>query len=377
MIGYSLTMIWNDRLRFLPAVLAVAFSALLVALQFGLLIGTLSFISTPIDSSGADIWVASRSVPSIDLGIPIPVSWLSRLDIQPEAVRTEYLMYGFGSWLKPEGGSLVCCILGSRLEDDALGAVRGLTPELRALLTEPGSIVVDESELNRLGLAPGGSRVAEISDRRVRVVGTVRGYKSIGGPYIFCSRRTARLLLRLFQNRPNWTMYLLMRCRKAEDVGRVVGRLRAEYPLMSSYASRDFSIRTRMHWLTQSKAGIALAFTAVLALLVGLVVTSQTLYAATLASMREYAVLRALGIPRWRVAAMVMLQSAWIGVAGVIVSVPATVALARGADAVGAKVTLPPWLLAAVVALTMALSLVSGLGALRSLRQVEPIALLR
>ncbi len=52
-------------------------------------------------------------------------------------------------------------------------------------------------------------------------------------------------------------------------------------------------MRTRMYWLTQTNAGIGMGFTAALALLVGLVVTSQTLYAATAASLREYAVLRA------------------------------------------------------------------------------------
>ena len=52
-----------------------------------------------------------------------------------------------------------------------------------------------------------------------------------------------------------------------------------------------------MYWLTMTNAGISAGFTAVLGLLVGAVVTSQTLYAATLASLREFAVLRALGIP--------------------------------------------------------------------------------
>ncbi len=45
-------------------------------------------------------------------------------------------------------------------------------------------------------------------------------------------------------------------------------------------------------------------------------VTSQTLYAATAASLREYAVLRALGIPRRRMAGMVMAQSLWVGLGG-------------------------------------------------------------
>ena len=75
---------------------------------------------------------------------------------------------------------------------------------------------------------------------------------------------------------------------------------------MATYTSEEFSRRTRLHWLTKTKAGIALGCAAVLGLLVGAVVTSQTLYAATVSCLREYAVLCALGISRWRMRASVL-----------------------------------------------------------------------
>jgi putative ABC transport system permease protein len=142
-------------------------------------------------------------------------------------------------------------------------------------------------------------------------------------------------------------------------------------------AREDFSLSTRLYWLTRTRVGIALGLTSVLALIVGLIITSQTLYAATAASLREYAVLRALGIPRRRIAAMVLAQSFWIGLAGVVTSLPVAAGLARVAGVVGADVQLPAWLLAATIAVTMAIALVSGLLALRSLRLVEPANLLR
>src|ERR1700751_3997883 len=86
---------------------------------------------------------------------------------------------------------------------------------------------------------------------------------------------------------------------------------------MSAFTIDEFSLRTRFHSLTKTTPGIALGCAAALGLLVGAVVTSQTLYAATAASMREYAVLRALGIPRWRIAGMVLAQSFWVGIIGV------------------------------------------------------------
>jgi putative ABC transport system permease protein len=107
------------------------------------------------------------------------------------------------------------------------------------------------------------------------------------------------------------------------------------------------------------------------------VVTSQTLYSATAASIREFAVLQALGIPRWRMAATVLAQSFWVGVAGIALALPAALALSELANELGAKVLLPGWLLAGAGAITMVMALLSGLFALRSLRGVEPVTLLR
>jgi putative ABC transport system permease protein len=373
-MSYALATLWHERNRYLAGVLAVAFSALLIALQCGLLLGLFSITSLPIDQTSADVWVGHPDVLSVDLGRPIPKSWISYLSM-PEVVRTETYMQGFAYWAKPQGSSELCIIIGSRLVDDPMGAVQRLTPELRRKLTETGSVVIDESEFSRLGVEKVGD-YAEVTGQRVRIVGTVKGLKSLAGPYVFCSTQTARPLLRLNTDQ---TTYLLARCRSKADAERVVERLHAKKyeDKLSAFTSTQFSNRTRLHWLLKTKAGIALGCAAALGLLVGAVVTSQTLYAATAASLREYAVLRALGIPRWRMCATVLAQSFWIGVAGILLALPAVLGLGELADVFGAKVLLPEWLLAGAAGVTMVMALVSGLFALRSLRHVEPVALLR
>jgi putative ABC transport system permease protein len=112
-------------------------------------------------------------------------------------------------------------------------------------------------------------------------------------------------------------------------------------------------------------------------LLVGIIVTSQTLYAATAAQLKEYATLRALGIPSWRIAMAVIEQALWIGGAGVALALPIAFALAELIEVLGARALLPPWLLGGSAAMTMGMAVGSGLLALRSLRLIEPAELLR
>lgn len=385
-MNYALATLWHERQRFLPGVLAVAFSALLIALQCGLLLGLLAVTSIPIDYTRADIWLGSQDVLSVDLGQPIPMSMMSRLAENPEVDRSaiEPFIESFGKWKNSAGGTELCIILGSQLEDGSSGAIAALTPELREKLTEPDSVIVDKGERARLGLKEGIGETGEINGRKIRVVGLVEGYKSLAGPYVFCSVNTARSILRL---RPDQSIYLLARCFDHSKAPVVVQRLREKYETidpatkrdkdMSVFTAGEFSRRSRMHWLFKTKAGVAIGYTALLGLLVGAVVTSQTLYAATVASLRELAILRALGIPRWRMVSAVLAQSFWVGLAGVVISIPTIYAMSRLADIVGARVLLPQWLLGAVSGITLVMAMLAGLFALRSLRQVEPASLLR
>src|SRR5438132_4468621 len=135
-MSYSLTTLWHERQRYLPGILAVAFSAMLIGLQCGLLLGLFSITSMPIDRTGADIWMGAPSVLSVDLGRPIRESYLARMLAQKEVKHAEIYLQGFSYWSKPDGGTELCMVIGSRLEDDALGHVHELTPELRARLRE-------------------------------------------------------------------------------------------------------------------------------------------------------------------------------------------------------------------------------------------------
>jgi putative ABC transport system permease protein len=370
-ISYTLSTLWYERQRYLPGVLATAFSELLVALQCGLLLGMFSFVSVPVDHTRADIWVGGPNIPTVDRGHPIPADYLVRVAAEPEVERCEVFIQGFAYWVRNDGGAALSMVIGARLEDDALGCVAELTPELRYRLREPGAVVVDESDLGRLGVGNVGDG-AEIGGRRVRVVGVVRGTRSLAGAYVFCSVPTARQVLGL---RSDLTTYVLARCHAAAAPS-VAARL-GTYPTLSATTSDEFSRRSRLHWLTRTKAGMALGSAAALGLLVGAAVTSQTLAAATTASLREYTVLWALGIPRRRMVGAVLAQAFWVGAAGVTLALPVVYALAWAADEIGVGVLLPGWLLAGTLMVTLGTALASSVLALRTLWRMEPATLLR
>ena len=76
-------------------------------------------------------------------------------------------------------------------------------------------------------------------------------------------------------------------------------------------------------------------------------------------------------------AMMVLAQSFWVGIAGIALAIPAIYGIAHIGSMLNAKVLLPWWLLSGSVSITMTMAMLSGLVALRSLRLVEPVTLLR
>lgn len=375
-MNYSLQTLLHERTRYAAGVGAVAFSAVLMALQFGLMLGLFTITSIPIDRTDPrNVWIGSQDVQSVDLGRPIPLSHIGRLGERAGVQPPEPFIAMFGQFQKPDGGTDLCFLLGSKLEMDSAGAADVLTPELRARLTEPFSIVMDESDMTRMGLAKIDD-TAKINGKEVRLVGTVSGLKSLAAPWVFCSLPTARDVATALMPLDH-TTYLLAKCDTESRASALAKEVKAEYPEMMVYTASEFSTQSRLYWLFRTKAGIAIGYAALLGLAVGAVVTAQTLYAATMANAREYATLFALGIPRVRVFASVLLQAFWVGVIGILIAYPVVSLLAYVAELAGAKVLLRWEVLAGAAGITLLTALAAGLVALRSVRTIEPMSLLR
>ncbi len=374
---YALKIVVREPGRFLPAVLAVTFSAVLVSMQSGLLLGFLRVSARPVERTSADLWVGSRDLPALGFSLPVEEAWYARVASQPEVAAVEPYLYGITMWQRADGGLEQCYLVGTRLEEGSVGTLTDLTPAQRAQLARVGAVGIYGPDRLLLGLTEGVGAVGEINGTHVEVAALIEGPSKSPGlmPGLVCSLRTAHRLLP--GSRLDQPTYLIARCHDPRDAERVARRLRARYPDMSTFTRDEMTRRTQSYWLTKTRAGLVLSFSAILGLLVGGVITSQTFYSATAASWRELAVLRALGIPRHHVVGMLLSQAVGIGLAGVLLAVPLTLGLIEVGIRFNVQAQLPPWLVAAVGAVTLGTAVLAGLAALRSLRMVEPASLLR
>lgn len=367
----------HDWRRFLPAALAIAFSGLLVLVQVALLVGLFATISLYITASTGDLWVGFPGTQTIDSGRPIRAGVEVFLHRHPAVARVEKLQWSGGDWRAPKGdrGGVSVILTGIDTRPDGGVLARAVTPAQRRLLMEPGSILVDAADLDKLGVAIGDS--AEIGGHRVRVVGVTEGLRAIGGVNVIASLSTASRLNG--QNESDDVAYFVVSLTPdadADAVRRDLQRMAAGRQF-DVWTAQEFADQTLRYWIFESGMGVSVAFGSAVALLVGVVITSQTLSAAIAGSIREYATLRALGVSAGDLRHVVLTQSLWLAIGGLLLAgvLSGLLMLAAHAYRVPARVDGGMVLAAVMVVLTVALA--SGLFALRQLRRADPIMLLR
>jgi len=370
------TLIYEWR-RFLPAILAVGFAGLLQLLQAALVLGIFGSASVYITGSSADLWAGYPGTQSVNLGRSIDAGVEMRLRMDPDVTAVEPFRWVDADWRGPnDTGGVSVFVSGINARPDGMMFSRALPLELRARLNEPDAVIVDRADLDSLGVAVGDSAV--INGHHVRVVGVSNGLRALGGVNVVASLATAASLDTDPSN-VNRMTYFVAKVRDPSNARDVAERLRGNraFGNYDVWTAEDFARRSQLYWMFDTGAGAGVLFLAGIVFLVGAVITSQTLVAAVVGSVREYATLNALGVGVGALRKVVMEQAFWVGAIGLAGStVLGGIALVF-AHSRSVPVALDPLTALACLVLGMGLAIVSGLAAMRSLHRADPATLLR
>lgn len=363
--------------RFLPAVVAVAFSGLLLLVQAALVLGIFGSAAVYIDASRGELWVGHPNTPTVEQGRPLPLDTEVWLRLDPAVERVEAFNWMEGDWRsRAELGAITLYVSGVDTSAHALLFSRVLPAPLRARLDQPDSVIVDESDLGKLGVAVGDR--PRINGRTVQVVGTMSGLRTLGGVNVLTSLETAAQL------QPGGpaderAMYYVVKLRDPAQLPAARARLEASGRQhgFAVWPSQVFAKRASDYWLFDTGAGLGVLFMAVVVSLVGAVITSQTLMGAVAGSATEYAALQALGIGVPTLRGVVLEQAAWIGSIGLVLAGLGAVAALRLAQHYHVPVAVDGWASLGCAVLVLVISMISGWAAVRALRSADPASLLR
>jgi putative ABC transport system permease protein len=360
--------LFHDRLRFIATLIGIVFAVVLVMIQMGLFLGFGRMVTTMIDHASTDIWVVPKGAKCFEDPTLLDVKLRDRIAAIKGVAAVIPLVIGFSDWRLESGEMTPIFVVGADLHDHALQPWNIVEGNVEAL-AERGTVAVDRSYFERLGITGFGS-TAEIRGRRVRVAALTDGIRSFTTtPYVFVDLKEARTYTGTPKDRAS---NLLVRLNEGTDRDNVLQTIRAQVGDAEVLTSDEFRSRSRSFWLFGTGAGAALFAGALLGVIVGTVIVAQTLYSSTKDHLKEFATLRAMGSSNTYIYGVIIYQALLNAVIGFCIAgaIGAVVVEATAKSALPIVIT--PWLVAALLALTIVMCVASAVTAIIRVVRIDP-----
>ena len=377
--GMTLLIAWrnlvHDRVRLLVTLIGIAFSTILMGLELGMLLNFMHTTSTIVDHAGADLWVTAHGVRSVDLATPLEERRrFQTLSIDGVAAAESHLLQ-FAFWKKPDGVRETVILIG--VDPHAqMGLPWAMLPgrSIHDALSIPDGVIIDRLYAQKLGIDH-VDQLVEINDHRARITGFTDGIRTFTqSPYVFTSLRNARL----FAGKADKDItYVLVRLAPGQSPDVVGASLAARMPDADVLTPTRFSNKSRSYWLFTTGAGTTLISSSILALMVGVVIVAQTLYASTMDRLPEYATIRAMGGPRSYLYKIVIKQAVIGGLSGYSVGITIVVLLAYLARNSSSSPQVPWWLAGGIAGTTVLMCIVASLVSLSKVMSIDPVKVFR
>ena len=362
----------HDRLRFLVTLLGVTISVVMMFAQIGIYMGFMQNASIIIDNTPADIWITSKNSSNFDFPLPFSEGKLPKVKEVPGIAWAEHLVLGWANMKLTNGGSENVELIGFN-PNTGIGGPWRLREGSVDALKAGGGIIIDESAFAKLGRLRIGDYV-EILENRVKVVGISEGIRGFTtAPYVFTTYRTAQDIVPWLRGS---TVFIVAGVHPQMDVPGIVQELK-KIPNIDVYTKGEYSLKTRLYWTWETGIGVGFALTALMALLVGMVIVGQTIYAATIEHLREFGTLKAIGATNREVYEIIVKQALVNAVLGYAVALVIWVMGLRLVSAVGLAVVLPATLMGVVFVVTLAMCLTASYVSVRKALQVDPVTVFR
>ncbi|MFN3743789.1 MAG: ABC transporter permease [Hyphomicrobiaceae bacterium] len=360
--------LFHDRLGLIVTVVGIVFSVVLVAVQFGLYLGSENRIAAMFDHAEGDLWVVPLGTKSFD--DPAMLSGRERHNVlsTPGVARVQELAVGFVNWRKPKGGSTAALLVGSTITQGS-SLPWNVTEGSVSALAAPSAVAVDSTYFEELGVARIGDR-AEVNNMEVTVQAVTKGIRSFTTlPYVFTTLSTARTLLGASADQSSYTLVSAAPGMSVEDLR---SALLKRLPDAEILTHAEFRKRSLDYWLFETGAGAALIAGAVLGIIVGMVIVAQTLYASTKDHLNEFATLRALGASAGYINKVILIQAVLSAVIGYVLGMMLSLLVIWAAEDSTLLIVMTPRLALMLFALTVGMCVIAALCAIFKVIRIDP-----
>jgi putative ABC transport system permease protein len=357
--------LFQDRRRAALSVAGVGAAFVLVLVLGGVFAGAMRQVTAYIRSSPADVFVSQQDVRTMHMSVsalaPDVVEQVRAVDGVEWAEGLRYAT----SWVDAGSARRLTYVFGYDTTTGRAG------PERLSAGRAPGpdETVIDETAADELGVGVGDTVFT--LGQQFRVSGLSTGGTNIANTTVFVRTEDfARL-------RGPTVAYVLAGAAPGVSAGELAERVTAQLPFATVQTRAEFAEQERR--IVADMAADVMGIMSIIGMLIALAVVGLTLFTATMAKLREYGIVKALGASRGRLATIVAAQAGWTIALGLAVAVGLSMVIgaAVGALTPNVHVVIEPRAVAGTAVAGLGIGALAALIPLRRVARVDPATAFR
>lgn len=311
----AIRMLVHDRAKYLGLIFSVAFASFLISHQSSIFASLMARTTSQVmDVAEADIWVMDPKTQNFDEVKPLTSNSLYRVR-SVDGVEWAEPFFKNNARIKTRDGLFRSSILLGVDDSTLVGAPQRMILGRVDSLREPETVLIDKAGYNYLypgkPLALGGE--LEINDRRAKIGGICEAAAPFQTLPVVFTRQS--LAVNFVGRERNNLTYLLVKNRGGVSDRELCRRI-DEATGLQALTRLDWAWRTIWFYIGNTGIPVNFGITVMVAIIVGTVVSGQTFYIFTLENLKQFAVLKAMGVTNAGLTRMVLLQAGVVGFIG-------------------------------------------------------------
>jgi putative ABC transport system permease protein len=370
MFKTALQFMWFDKAKMFGILFGITLSVFLIGQQIGICLALVGSANALANFNSNYIWVVSDKSREVN-DLPVIDMRLARSMMSVTGVKRVSPIVVTGGDAKFSNGKKAALSIIGVSEQTFAGGPWYFKGDKRVLL-QSGAVITDGWDAVLSENVHVGDKF-EMNGTQVRLVDSTEGARGLGPSYAFASLPLARKLGRISPDRAS---AFLVEWEDGISPEVVAKNIEREIPGVKARDGKAFSGESLKYIATSSGIVASFGFLVVFAIITGFAIVGLTLFSAVKDRIRDYGTIKAIGGTNGVVRKIILYQSSIYAVVGFSLAMFMVQGFINGTKKT-LNAQLPPELVAFMVLVTLFISIISSLFAMRKITQLEPAEVFR
>ena len=372
MLKTAIRFIVYDKPKSIGALFGVVISIFLIGQQTGIFIFLTGMMSSLVDNTDTDIWVVDNRTTNVSALGQIDARYQRQIEALPGIDHVYPLVIAGSSAKFADGKSAGVTLVGSQAPA-FVGGPWKISGGTTSNLLFDNAVTTDAFDKKLLGGAEIGTQF-EIGGKQAKVLLQTNGARGFGASFVFTTIDRARY----YGNFPrNKVSALLIKVKPGTDTKQVVKMIDENMFGVKAWTKKHFSAATVSTILWSSGIATSVGTLIIFAIIAGSNIIGLTLYSAATDRLKEYATLKAIGATNAYVRKLILTQALIFAIIGYLIGVLLMYGFKLGIAKAGIMFSYSVEMYIAFAVVTLVISMIGVVAAIRRITQVEPASVFR